>query len=126
MQPTSSIFTFYSFLPIFASISWAATNIILRMLPKNLSMLKIHFYTFIWALLGSGLLFFCQLAPMCQFKLQLTFILLILIGFLGGIASLLFIFSYRTTSPTVLAPFPNTLEFHRRYFRWFFFFRKTF
>ncbi len=125
MQPTSSIFTFYSFLPIFASISWAATNIILRLLPENLSMLKIHFHTFIWALLGSGLLFFLT-GTYVPIETSTHLMLLVLIGFLGGIASLLFIFSYRATSPSILAPFeyfgiPSSI-----FLGWFFFSEKPF
>ena len=98
------IFTPYSIFPLLCALSWAASNIILKFIPEATSVVEINLYTLIFSAIGSLILFLLSAgyAPVRSYE---HFVLLILLGVLGGLASILFIYAYRSTSPSILAPF---------------------
>ena len=104
MNPTSELFSYISILPLLAALCWAISNIVLKFIPENISSVKINFYSINFSYIGSLiiLLFSSDFSPV---ENSFDWLLLILIGILGGIASILFSFAYRVVSPSTLAPF---------------------
>ena len=104
MRPTNEIFSIYSIYPILTALIWAFYMIILRFIPDHYPPAKIEFYTLLSSLVGSVLLmiFVTDYAP-----IQNTYhwILMIMIGILGGTATVLFIYAYRMVHPSKLAAF---------------------
>ena len=96
MNPTSELFSYISILPLLA-LCWATSNIVLKFIPEDISSVKINFYSINFSYIGSLIiLFFHQIFPVED---SFDWLLLILIGILGGIASILFSFAYRVVSP---------------------------
>ena len=58
MKPNSSIFSYYSILPILVAFLWAVQVIVLKFIPNNYSTGKIQFYSLSSSFLGSLLLIF--------------------------------------------------------------------
>lgn len=104
MNPTSDLFSYISILPLLAALCWAISNIVLKFIPEDISSVKINFYSINFSYIGSLiiLLFSSDFSPV---ENSFDWLLLILIGILGGIASILFSFAYRVVSPSTLAPF---------------------
>ena len=104
MNPTSKLFSYISILPLLAAFCWAISNIVLKFIPENISSVKINFYSINFSYIGSLiiLLFSSDFSPV---ENSFDWLLLILIGILGGVASILFSFAYRVVSPSTLAPF---------------------
>tara|TARA_B100001057_G_scaffold5230_1_gene4758 strand:+ start:629 stop:1252 length:624 start_codon:yes stop_codon:yes gene_type:complete len=104
MRPTNEIFSIYSIYPILTALIWAFYMIILRFIPDHHPPAKIEFYTLLSSLVGSVLLmiFVTDYVP-----IQNTYhwILMIMIGILGGTATVLFIYAYRMVHPSKLAAF---------------------
>ena len=103
MKPNSQIFSLYSIFPLFCAISWAASNVILKLISESVSVLKINFYTLLFSVFFSIILFTLSSSYVPVLGVQ-HLSLLILMGVLGGLASILFIFSYRSVAPSILAP----------------------
>ena len=104
MNPTSDLFSYISILPLLAALCWAISNIVLKFIPEDISSVKINFYSINFSYIGSLiiLLFSSDFSPV---ENSFDWLLLILIGILGGVASILFSFAYRVVSPSTLAPF---------------------
>ena len=104
MNPTSELFSYISILPLLAALCWAISNIVLKFIPEDISSVKINFYSINFSYIGSLiiLLFSSDFSPV---ENSFDWLLLILIGILGGVASILFSFAYRVVSPSTLAPF---------------------
>ncbi len=104
MNPTSELFSYISILPLLAALCWAISNIVLKFIPENISSVKINFYSINFSYIGSLIILFFS-SDFSPIENSLDWLLLILIGILGGIASILFSFAYRVVSPSTLAPF---------------------
>ena len=104
MKPNSDIFNIYAIFPLICALSWAASTVILKFIPKDSSVLKINFYTLVFSVIGSIILLVSS-SNYTYIQNNQHLSLLVLMGILGGLASILFIFAYRTTSPSILAPF---------------------
>ena len=61
MKPNSSIFSYYSILPILVAFLWAVQVIVLKFIPDNFSTGKIQFYSLFSSFLGSLIFIFLQL-----------------------------------------------------------------
>ncbi len=104
MRPTSDVFSFYSIFPIITAFTWACYMVILKFIPENYSPVKIEFYTLIFSFLGSIILMFFT-SDYNAIQSSEHWILMVLIGISGGIATVLFIYAYRLVAPSSLAPF---------------------
>jgi len=125
MKPSSNIFTIYSIFPLLCALSWAAANVILKFIPEDASVLKINFYTLVFSVIGSIILLLIS-SRYTYIESFDHFSLLALMGILGGLASILFIFSYRSTSPSILAPFEYIGIPSSIFLGWVFFSEKPF
>ena len=104
MQPTSSIFSFYSIYPVLTALIWAFYMIILRFIPSHHPPAKIEFYTLISSLIGSILLM-GFITDYVAIQSMYHWGLMVLIGIFGGTATVLFIYAYRMVHPSKLAAF---------------------
>jgi len=104
MQPTSSIFSFYSIYPVLTALIWAFYMIILRFIPSHHPPAKIEFYTLISSLIGSILLM-GFITDYVAIQSMHHWALMVLIGIFGGTATVLFIYAYRMVHPSKLAAF---------------------
>ena len=104
MNPTNEVFSLFSILPLLAALFWAISNIVLKFIPENISSVKINFYSINFSYLGSILILFST-SEFSGVENSLDWLLLILVGILGGFASILFSYAYRVISPSTLAPF---------------------
>jgi drug/metabolite transporter (DMT)-like permease len=104
MSPTSEVFNYYSILPLLAALCWAVSNIVLKFIPENFSNAKINFYSINFSYLGSFLILLST-TEYSHIQNNSHWGLMILIGILGGFASILFSYAYRLVSPSTLAPF---------------------
>ena len=104
MNPTSELFSYISILPLLAALCWATSNIVLKFIPEDISSVKINFYSINFSYIGSLIILFFS-SDFSPVENSFDWLLLILIGILGGIASILFSFAYRVVSPSTLAPF---------------------
>ena len=104
MNPTSEVFNYYSILPLLAALFWAFSNIILKFIPENFSSTKINFYSINFSYLGSFVILLST-TEYSHIQNHSHWGLMILIGILGGFASILFSYAYRLVSPSTLAPF---------------------
>ena len=104
MNPTSELFSYISILPLLAALCWAISNIVLKFIPEDISSVKINFYSINFSYIGSLIILFFS-SDFSPIENSFDWLLLILIGILGGIASILFSFAYRVVSPSTLAPF---------------------
>ena len=104
MNPTSDLFSYISILPLLAALCWAISNIVLKFIPEDISSVKINFYSINFSYIGSLIILFFS-SDFSPVENSFDWLLLILIGILGGIASILFSFAYRVVSPSTLAPF---------------------
>ncbi len=104
MRPTSDVFSLYSIFPIITAFTWAFYMVILKFIPENYSPVKIEFYTLFFSFLGSLILMFLT-SGYSEIQSSEHWILMVLIGISGGIATVLFIYAYRLVAPSTLAPF---------------------
>jgi len=104
MRPTSDVFSLYSIFPIITAFTWAFYMVILKFIPENYSPVKIEFYTLFFSFLGSLILMFLT-SSYSEIQSSEHWILMVLIGISGGIATVLFIYAYRLVAPSSLAPF---------------------
>ena len=104
MRPNSSIFSYYSILPILVAFLWAVQVIVLKFIPDNFSTGKIQFYSLFSSFLGS-LVFIFFTTGHTYIQTQSDFIILSLIGIFGGTAAILFIYSYRLIAASKIAVF---------------------
>ncbi len=104
VQPGSDIFSFYSIFPILTAIAWALSVIILKFIPDGHSTAKIQLYTLIFNVIG-GVALFLLTTGHAEIKSTQDFFLMTLTGILGGIAAILFIYSYRLISASKMASF---------------------
>ena len=106
MNPTSELFSYISILPLLAALCWAISNIVLKFIPEDISSVKINFYSINFSYIGSLiiLLFSSDFSPV---ENSFDWLLLILIGILGGVASILFSFSTVGSSASY-TNFPTT------------------
>ena len=104
MRPTSDVFSLYSIFPIITAFTWAFYMVILKFIPENYSPVKIEFYTLFFSFLGSLILMFLT-SGYSEIQSSEHWILMVLIGISGGIATVLFIYAYRLVAPSSLAPF---------------------
>ena len=104
MRPNSSIFSYYSILPILVAFLWAVQVIILKFIPDNFSTGKIQFYSLFSSFLGS-LIFIFFTTGHTYIETQSDFFILSLIGIFGGTAAILFIYSYRLIAASKIAVF---------------------
>ena len=104
MSPSSEVFSIYSILPLLAALCWAISNIVLKFIPDNVSSVKINFYSLNFSYLTSIIILFFT-NDVSSVQSSIHWLLMILIGILGGIASILFSYAYRVISPSTLAPF---------------------
>ena len=104
MSPSSEVFSIYSILPLLAALCWAISNIVLKFIPDNVSSVKINFYSLNFSYLTCIIILFFT-NDVSSVQNSIHWLLMILIGILGGIASILFSYAYRVISPSTLAPF---------------------
>ena len=104
MSPSSEVFSIYSIFPLLAALCWAISNIVLKFIPDNVSSVKINFYSLNFSYLTSIIILFFT-NDVSSVQSSIHWLLMILIGILGGIASILFSYAYRVISPSTLAPF---------------------
>ena len=104
MRPNSSIFSYYSILPILVAFLWAVQVIVLKFIPDNFSTGKIQFYSLFSSFLGS-LVFIFFTTGHTYIQTQSDFLILSLIGIFGGTAAILFIYSYRLIAASKIAVF---------------------
>ena len=104
MRPNSSIFSYYSILPILVAFLWAVQVIVLKFIPDNFSTGKIQFYSLFSSFLGS-LFFIFFTTGHTYIETQSDFFILSLIGIFGGTAAILFIYSYRLIAASKIAVF---------------------
>jgi drug/metabolite transporter (DMT)-like permease len=104
MSPSSEVFSIYSILPLLAALCWAISNIVLKFIPDNVSSVKINFYSLNFSYLTCIIILFFT-NDVSSVQSSIHWLLMILIGILGGIASILFSYAYRVISPSTLAPF---------------------
>ena len=104
MKPNSSIFSYYSILPILVAFLWAVQVIVLKFIPNNYSTGKIQFYSLSSSFLGSLFLIFLTTGH-ANIESQGDFFILSLIGIFGGTAAILFIYSYRLIAASKIAVF---------------------
>ncbi len=104
MRPNSSIFSYYSILPILVAFLWAVQVIVLKFIPDNFSTGKIQFYSLFSSFLGS-LVFIFFTTGHTYIETQSDFLILSLIGIFGGTAAILFIYSYRLIAASKIAVF---------------------
>ena len=104
MRPNSSIFSYYSILPILVAFLWAVQVIVLKFIPDNFSTGKIQFYSLFSSFLGS-LVFIFVTKGHTYIETQSDFFILSLIGIFGGTAAILFIYSYRLIAASKIAVF---------------------
>ena len=104
MRPTSDVFSLYSIFPIITAFTWAFYMVILKFIPENYSPVKIEFYTLFFSFLGSLILMFLT-SGYSEIQSSEHWVLMVLIGISGGIATVLFIYAYRLVAPSTLAPF---------------------
>ena len=104
MSPSSEVFSIYSILPLLAALCWAISNIVLKFIPDNVSSVKINFYSLNFSYLTSIIILFFT-NDVSSVQSSIHWLLMILIGILGGIASILFSYAYSVISPSTLAPF---------------------
>ena len=104
MNPKSELFSYISILPLLAALCWAISNIVLKFIPEDISSVKINFYSINFSYIGSLIILFFS-SDFSPVENSFDWLLLILIGILGGVASILFSFAYRVVSPSTLAPF---------------------
>ena len=103
-RPASDLFTYYSLLPLLVAIFWSLAMIVLKFIPDNYSTAKIQFYSLLFSILGSIVLyiFTSDHQTIADFK-DLT--LMATTGVLGGIAAILFIYAYRQVEASKLTSF---------------------
>ena len=104
MKPNSSIFSYYSILPILVAFLWAFQVIVLKFIPYNFSTGKIQFYSLFSSFLGS-LIFIFFTTGHTYIESNTDFLILSLIGIFGGTAAILFIYSYRLIAASKIAVF---------------------
>ena len=104
MKPNSSIFSYYSILPILVAFLWAVQVIVLKFIPDNFSTGKIQFYSLFSSFLGS-LIFIFFTTGHTYIESNTDFLILSLIGIFGGTAAILFIYSYRLIAASKIAVF---------------------
>ena len=104
MNPTNEVFSLFSTLPLLAALFWAISNIVLKFIPEDISSVKINFYSINFSYLSS-IIILVFTSEFSEVETSLHWLLMILIGILGGFASILFSHAYRVMSPSSLAPF---------------------
>ena len=104
MNPTNEVFSLFSTLPLLAALFWAISNIVLKFIPEDISSVKINFYSINFSYLSS-IIILVFTSEFSEVETSLHWLLMILIGILGGVASILFSHAYRVMSPSSLAPF---------------------
>jgi len=104
MNPTNEVFSLFSTLPLLAALFWAISNIVLKFIPEDVSSVKINFYSINFSYLSS-IIILVFTSEFSEVETSLHWLLMILIGILGGFASILFSHAYRVMSPSSLAPF---------------------
>ena len=104
MNPTNEVFSLFSTLPLLAALFWAISNIVLKFIPEDISSVKINFYSINFSYLSS-IIILVFTSEFSEVETSLHWLLMILIGILGGFASILFSYAYRVMSPSSLAPF---------------------
>ena len=104
MKPNSSIFSYYSILPILVAFLWAVQVIVLKFIPDNFSTGKIQFYSLFSSFLGSFIFIFFTTGH-TYIESNTDFLILSLIGIFGGTAAILFIYSYRLIAASKIAVF---------------------
>ena len=104
MNPRSELFSFFSIFPLLAALCWAISNIVLKFIPDDISSVKINFYSLNFSYLTSIIILLLT-NDFSSVQGSTHWLLMILIGILGGVASILFSYAYRVISPSTLAPF---------------------
>ena len=104
MNPRSEVFSFFSIFPLLAALCWAISNIVLKFIPDDVSSVKINFYSLNFSYLSSIIILLLT-NDFSSVQGSIHWLLMILIGILGGVASILFSYAYRVISPSTLAPF---------------------
>tara|TARA_B100000073_G_scaffold348225_1_gene365790 strand:- start:1682 stop:2578 length:897 start_codon:yes stop_codon:yes gene_type:complete len=119
-RPASDLFTYYSLLPLLVAIFWSLAMIVLKFIPDNYSTAKIQFYSLLFSILGSIILyiFTSDHQTIADFK-DLT--LMATTGVLGGIAAILFIYAYRQVEASKLTSFEYIAIPSSFIMGWFFF-----
>ena len=87
MNPTNEVFSLFSTLPLLAALFWAISNIVLKFIPEDISSVKINFYSINFSYLGSIVILFST-SEFSGVENSLDWLLLVLIGILGGFSIL--------------------------------------
>ena len=103
-SPRSELFSFFSIFPLLAALCWAISNFVLKFIPDDISSVKINFYSLNFSYLSSIIILLLT-NDFSSVQGSIHWLLMILIGILGGVASILFSYAYRVISPSTLAPF---------------------
>lgn len=104
MRPGSDIFSLYALLPIGAAVGYASASVLVRLVDTDVPSATINLYSTVGALLCSVILLFSTTGYVPVASVN-DWLLLILLGAVGGTAVLTMIIAYRLTQPSNLAAF---------------------
>ena len=119
-RPASDLFTYYSLLPLLVAIFWSLAMIVLKFIPDNVSISKIQFYSLLFSIIGSIVLyiFTSNHQTISSYK---DLSLMVATGVLGGTAAILFIYAYRLVEATKITSFEYLAIPSSFIMGWFFF-----
>ncbi len=103
MRPGSELFNLNSLLPLGAALGYAMSNILIKKFPKEMSTARIQIYAQITTL--SSVVTYGILSSSLTYIPLNDFLLLALMGVLGGSGVICFMYAYRMTEPSTIAPF---------------------
>ena len=119
-RPASDLFTYFSLLPLLVAIFWSFAMIVLKFIPDNVSISKIQFYSLLFSIIGSIVLyiFTSNHQTISSYK---DLSLMVATGVLGGTAAILFIYAYRLVEATKITSFEYLAIPSSFIMGWFFF-----
>ncbi len=104
MAPGTELFTLYSLLPLGAALGYSLSTVCVRLFDDTVPTALINMYASVGALLGALGILFSTTGYLGVYSLN-DWLLLILMGLVGGFAVLSLITAYRLTQPANLSPF---------------------
>ncbi len=104
MAPGTELFTLYSLLPLGAALGYSLSTVCVRLFDDTVPTALINMYASVGALLGALGILFATTGYLGVYSLN-DWLLLILMGLVGGFAVLSLITAYRLTQPANLSPF---------------------
>ncbi len=104
MAPGTELFTLYSLLPLGAALGYSLSTVCVRLFDDTVPTALINMYASVGALLGALGILFATTGYLGVYSLD-DWLLLILMGLVGGFAVLSLITAYRLTQPANLSPF---------------------